>query len=249
MPNRGWSGEFNIHSICAKPQALQFKLAMKWHGCDWITMQTVTDRLQGVGVVPVVALDSAEQAMPLAEALEAGGLACLEITYRSEAATEAIRRVAATGRFLLGAGTVTKVSQVHEAADAGAQFIVSPGVSPAILEACRELGLAALPGTCTPTEIMAAVSHGCEVVKFFPAEAYGGLATIKALAGPFPGVRFMPTGGISRDNLADYLNFSKVVACGGSWMVKPDWIRSGQWGEITREAGETVAMVKVIRGL
>lgn len=210
-------------------------------------MSDVIDQLKTVGVVPVVALDSAEQALPLAEALEAGGLACLEITYRSAAATESIRRVAETGRFLLGAGTVTKVSQIREAVDAGAAFIVSPGVDADILEACRELGVPALPGVCTPTEIMAAGARGCEVVKFFPAEAFGGLATIKALAGPFPGVRFMPTGGISRGNLGDYLGFAKVVACGGSWMAKPEWIRAGEWGEITREARETVELVERIR--
>lgn len=207
----------------------------------------VTDRLQQLAVVPVVALDSADQALPLAEALEAGGLPCLEITYRSEAATESIRRVAATGRFLLGAGTVTRVQQVHEAADAGAQFIVSPGVSPLILDACRERGLPALPGTCTPTDIMTARTYGCDVVKFFPAEAYGGLATIKALAGPFPRLRFMPTGGISRDNLTAYLGFDRIVACGGSWMVKPAWIRNANWSEVTRETAETIALVRQVR--
>lgn len=209
---------------------------------------TATDRLQQLAVVPVVALESPDQALPLAEALEAGGLPCLEITYRSDAATEAIRRVAATGRFLLGAGTVTRVQQVHEAADAGAQFIVSPGVSPLILDACRERGLPALPGTCTPTDIMTARAWDCQVVKFFPAEAYGGLATIKALAGPFPRLRFMPTGGITRDNLPAYLAYDRVIACGGSWMVRPEWIRAGDWAEVTREAAETVALVRQVRG-
>lgn len=173
-----------------------------------------------IGVVPVIKLNNPEQAVPLAEALKAGDVPVAEVTFRTDAAEESIRRIGAqVSGVLLGAGTVLTVDQVERAHGAGAQFIVSPGFDAKVVERTLALNMTALPGCATPTEIMMALSLGLPVVKFFPAGVYGGLAGIKALSAAFPGLKFLPTGGVGPKNLAEYLSFEPILACGGSWMV------------------------------
>ena len=210
-------------------------------------MSTVLDRLSAVGVVPVVVVDDVAQAELLAEALVAGGLPIAEITFRTAAAADAIRAVAARGDILVGAGTVTTVEQVDAAIAAGAQYIVSPGTSRAVVERAAEQGIQALPGAVTATEIQAALELGYTTVKFFPANTSGGPAAIKALAAPFRNVKFVPTGGVSLANLAEYLSIPAVAAVGGSWMVKPELIRAGQSAELTALARDAVAQAAAIR--
>jgi len=210
-------------------------------------MSTILERLSAVGVVPVIAVDDVEQAEHLADALVAGGLPVAEITFRTSAGAAAIKALSKRSDLILGAGTVTTVDQVDAAVDAGAQYIVSPGTSRAVVERAQHHGLMMLPGAVTATEIQAALELGIETVKFFPAGTSGGPAAIKALSAPFKNVRFVPTGGVSLDNLADYLSMSCVPAVGGSWMVKPEMMRAGQWADITRIAGEAIAKVKAIR--
>jgi len=194
-------------------------------------------------VIPVVVLNSAEDALPLAEALLEGGLPCAEITFRTEAAEESIRRISrALPEMLVGAGTVLKPDQAARAVAAGARFVVSPGTNPDVVRYCLENDVTVIPGVCTPTDIETALGMGLEALKFFPAEAFGGLKTLKALSAPYGAVKFFPTGGISLANLADYLAFSKVLACGGSWMVKPDLIQAGDFAEIARLTEEAVAI-------
>lgn len=200
-------------------------------------------RLAELRLVPIVEIDDAADAEPLADALAAGGLPCAEITFRTAAAADSLRRLGGRDDLLLGAGTVLTVDQAKQARDAGARFVVTPGVSAPVLEFCRDAGLAAAPGVATPTDIQTALSLGFELLKFFPAEALGGLKTLGALAGPFTGVRFVPTGGIKPDNLATYLAHPRVVACGGSWLAKRDLIRERRWDEITRLTREAVGIV------
>lgn len=195
------------------------------------------DRILAKRIVPVVVLDCANDAEPLAEALLAGGLDIMEITFRTEAAEESIRRIAkAFPEILLGAGTLLDASQVRRAREAGAVFGLAPGLNPATIAAAREVGLQFSPGVMTPSEIELALSLDCKLLKFFPAEAAGGVGALKALAGPYAhtGVKFTPTGGITSDNLQDYLKLSVVAAIGGSWMVGKDLIVGRKWGEITR---------------
>lgn len=174
-------------------------------------------------LIPVVVLDSADDAIPTAEALLAGGLHTAEITFRTPCAAEAIARISASCKGLLvGAGTVLDVRQCQEAAEAGAKFIVSPGFDAEVAAYCAQIGLPYLPGCVTPTEIIAARKAGLSVVKFFPASVYGGLAAIKAIAAAFPEMSFLPTGGVNEENMLEYLSFGKVVAVGGSWMMKGD---------------------------
>ncbi len=174
-------------------------------------------------LIPVVVLDSADDAIPTAEALLAGGLHTAEITFRTPCAAEAIARISASCKGLLvGAGTVLDVRQCQAAAEAGAKFIVSPGFDAEVAAYCAQIGLPYLPGCVTPTEIIAARKAGLSVVKFFPASVYGGLAAIKAIAAAFPEMSFLPTGGVNEENMLEYLSFGKVVAVGGSWMMKGD---------------------------
>ena len=206
-------------------------------------------KIEELGVVPVVVLEDAKNAAPLAKALCDGGLPCAEVTFRTEAAEESIKIMAKEfPQMLLGAGTVLTIEQVNRAVAAGAKFIVSPGFDPEIVDYCIENKIPVFPGCITPSEIAQAVKRGLEVVKFFPAEQFGGVATIKALAAPYTNVRFMPTGGVSAKNLADYLGFKKIIACGGSWMVKGDLISAGAFDEIEKMTAEAVALVKEIRG-
>lgn len=192
-------------------------------------------------LLPVVVLEDAASAEPLAAALTAGGLRAIEVTFRTAAAADAIRAMAERPDLLVGAGTVLTPAQVDQAAEAGARFVVSPGFSPAVVRHCQERGLPVFPGAATATEIQMALDAGLETVKFFPAEQLGGAAMIKALAAPFRSVRFIPTGGVNTDNLADYLALPSVLAVGGTWMVAPALLAAGRWAEVTRLTSAAVA--------
>jgi 2-dehydro-3-deoxyphosphogluconate aldolase / (4S)-4-hydroxy-2-oxoglutarate aldolase len=194
--------------------------------------------------VPVVVLQHAKDALPLAEALKAGGLGCAEITFRSAAAAEAIRAIAGDPDIVVGAGTVLTGGQLEEALAAGARFIVTPGFNREVVKLAREASVPVFPGVATATEIQMALDEGVEVVKFFPAEAMGGVATLKALAGPFPMVRFIPTGGLTADNMARYLELKTVLAVGGSWMVAPALLAEGRFDEVRRLAAQAVAVAR-----
>lgn len=212
-------------------------------------MSTIIEELSGYGVVPVVVLNRAEDAKPLAEALCKGGLPCAEVTFRTEAAEESIRIMSENfPQMLVGAGTVLTIGQVDRAVGAGAKFIVSPGFDPEIVDYCTEKKIPVLPGCITPSEVAQGVKRGLKVLKFFPAEQAGGVAMIKAMAAPYTTVKFMPTGGISAKNLEEYLSVPKIVACGGSWMVKGDLIDSGQFDKIEEMTREAVDLVHKIRG-
>jgi 2-dehydro-3-deoxyphosphogluconate aldolase / (4S)-4-hydroxy-2-oxoglutarate aldolase len=198
--------------------------------------------LSAARLVPVVVLDDAADADALAGALVAGGLPVAEVTFRTTAAQDSIRSMAARGDILVGAGTVLTVAQVDQAVAAGARFVVSPGLSRAVVERCGELGVLALPGAVTATEVQAALELGVTTVKFFPAGTSGGAAAIRALAAPFGGVRFVPTGGVGPKNLADYLSLPVVAAVGGSWMVPRDLVKAGDFAGIERLTANAVAL-------
>ena len=198
--------------------------------------QQLEELLRSIRVVPVVVLDKADDATPLADALVAGGLGCIEVTFRTAAAADAIAALAGRTDIVVGAGTVTTEEQVDRAVEAGAQFAVSPGFDDAVAARCTDRGLPLLPGVATATEIMRARRAGFDLLKLFPAEAIGGLATLKALAAPFPDVRFVPTGGIDVARAASYLAHPAVVAIGGSWMVSRDTIARSAWTDIEAAA-------------
>lgn len=209
---------------------------------------SIAETIQNMGVVPVVVLEDTKDAAPLAKALTEGGLPCAEVTFRTEAAEESIRIMAEQfPQMLVGAGTVLTTDQVDRAVAAGAKFIVSPGFDPEIVDYCLEKKIPVFPGCITPSEVTQAVKRGLEVVKFFPAEQFGGVATIKALAAPFTGVKFMPTGGVNAKNLESYLSFPRIIACGGSWMVSGALVKEGKFDEITELTREAVSLVKQIR--
>jgi 2-dehydro-3-deoxyphosphogluconate aldolase/(4S)-4-hydroxy-2-oxoglutarate aldolase len=198
-------------------------------------------RLRDTRVVPVIVIDDPDDAVPLARALAAGGLACAEITFRTPRAAEALRRIATeVPEMFVGAGTVLTPEQAKAARDAGAQFIVAPGFGPRMVDYCLEHELPVYPGICTPTEVEAALEKGLSTLKFFPAEQSGGLAFLKAIAGPYVGVNFMPTGGINASNVGSYLAFNRVVACGGSWMAPTEWIAAKQFDRIRDESRRAV---------
>jgi 2-dehydro-3-deoxyphosphogluconate aldolase / (4S)-4-hydroxy-2-oxoglutarate aldolase len=204
---------------------------------------SVTDQLAKLRLIPVVAIEDPAKAPALAEALLAGGLPVAEITFRTAAAAEAIEAMAKIDGLLVGAGTVLSIEQAERAVTSGARFIVSPGLDASIVRWCQEREIAVFPGIATPTDLMQAVALGLKVVKLFPAEALGGLSTMKALAGPFPSMRFIPTGGISAENVSDWLAHPKVLACGGSWMVAKSLIASGDFEEITRRVRGATELV------
>ena len=206
-------------------------------------------KISALGVVPVVVLQDAKDAVPLAKALCQGGLPCAEVTFRTAAAAESIQKM--TQEFpemLVGAGTVLTTEQVDAAVAAGAKFIVSPGFDPEIVDYCLEKQIPVFPGCITPSEVAQAVKRGLRVVKFFPAQQFGGVATIKALAAPYVGLKFMPTGGVSAKNLREFLECKSIAACGGSWMVKGDLIEAGNFEEIERLTAEAVKLAAEIRG-
>jgi 2-dehydro-3-deoxyphosphogluconate aldolase/(4S)-4-hydroxy-2-oxoglutarate aldolase len=212
-------------------------------------MSDILRRIEAAGVVPVITLSDVSKAVPLAKALAAGGIPCAEVTFRTAEAGECIRRIAAEApEVLAGAGTVLTIEQAEQAVAAGAKFLVSPGFSPAVVKHCADNGIFIIPGCVTPTEIEAAMALGIDVIKFFPAEQAGGLAYIKAVAAPYTRLRFVPTGGIGPENLGRYAAFSKVVACGGSWMVKKELTEAGRFDEITRLCKEAAEIVKKARG-
>ena len=204
-------------------------------------MNDIIAQFQKLGIIPVVVINDAKDAVPLAKALCEGGLPVAEVTFRTDAAEEAIRLMAeACPEMLVGAGTVLTTEQVDRAVAAGAKFIVSPGLNPKVVQYCLDKNIPITPGTSSPTDIEAALELGLEVVKFFPAEQSGGIAKIKAMAAPYTKVKFMPTGGINAANLKSYLDFPKIVACGGSWMVSGDLIKAGNFDEIKRLTREAV---------
>lgn len=202
------------------------------------------EQVAAMKIIPVVKLDRVSDAKPLGEALCKGGLPVAEVTFRTEAAEESIRIMRKEfPEMMVGAGTVLNVEQARRALDAGATFLVSPGFSRSVVEFAIDNHLPVFPGTCTPSEVTAAMEYDLPVVKFFPAVQYGGLGTIKALAAPFPSLKFMPTGGINASNVLEFLAFDKVIACGGSWMVKDSLINEGNFEEIARLTAEAVALV------
>lgn len=212
-------------------------------------MNEVLKQIEKVGIVPVVVLDDVKDAEPLAKALCEGGLPCAEVTFRTAAAEESIRIMSEKfPDMLVGAGTVLTTEQVDRAVAAGAKFIVSPGLNPRVVKYCVEKGIPVTPGTANPSDIEAALEFNLDVVKFFPAENLGGLKMIKALAAPYVGMKFMPTGGINADNVKEYLAYDRILACGGSWMVKGDLIKAGNYEKIVELTKEAAAIVKEVRG-
>ena len=211
--------------------------------------ETMNNLIAQYGVVPVVVLEDEKDALPLAEALIKGGLPVAEVTFRTAAAEGSIKAMCeAYPEMLVGAGTVLSVEQVDRALKAGARFIVTPGFDEEVVDYCLGNNIPVYPGTVTPSEVTKAVKRGLNICKFFPAEQYGGVSTIKALSAPFTTVKFMPTGGVSAKNLKDYLSCGKIVACGGSWMVKGDLIKAHEFDKIRELTAEAVELVKEIRG-
>jgi 2-dehydro-3-deoxyphosphogluconate aldolase/(4S)-4-hydroxy-2-oxoglutarate aldolase len=209
-----------------------------------MTEQDVVRALLSARIVPVVVLDDVETAVPVASALAEGGLPIAEITFRTAIAAAAIGRIAGETDALVGAGTVVRPEQVDEAVAAGARFIVTPGLSVRVVERCRELDVLVIPGVATATEVIAALDQGLDLLKLFPAEAAGGLALLRALRGPFPDLRFVPTGGISAANAAAYLVLPSVAAVGGSWMVAPELIAARDFAAITQLSRDAVSLAE-----
>jgi 2-dehydro-3-deoxyphosphogluconate aldolase / (4S)-4-hydroxy-2-oxoglutarate aldolase len=212
------------------------------------TDATVLSRLRQTKIVPVIVINDADDAVPLAAALTEGGLACAEVTFRTKAAGEALRRICAENpEMLAGAGTVLTPQQAKEARDAGAHFIVAPGFSPAVVDYCLEHDIPVYPGVCTPTDVEAALAKGLKTLKFFPAEPAGGVPYLKAISAPYNMVEFMPTGGINAANIGSYLEMKNVVACGGSWMAPNDWIAAKEFDRIRQATTQAVAAVAGVR--
>lgn len=205
-------------------------------------MNEVLKKLSAIGIVPVIKIDDVEKAVPLAKALVAGGIPCAEVTFRTDEAEEAIRRMAQeVPEMLVGAGTILTPEQADRAIAAGSKFLVSPGLNPKVVKHCIEKGYLITPGTSNPSDVEVAIELGLDVVKFFPAEAAGGIKMIKSMAAPYTKMKFMPTGGINADNLNSYLSFNKIICCGGSWMVKDELIKNGEFDKITELCKEAVA--------
>ena len=211
-------------------------------------MKEIAEKFQKFGVVPVVVLEDTKDAVPLAKALVEGGLPCAEVTFRTEAAEESIRLMAEQfPEMLVGAGTVLTTEQVDKAVGSGAKFIVSPGFDPEIVDYCIGKNIPVFPGCISPSEVAQAVKRGLKVVKFFPAEQSGGLAMIKAMAAPYHMLKFMPTGGINTENLKEYLACDKILCCGGSWMVKGDLVKAGEFDKIRELTAEAKKLADSIR--
>ena len=211
-------------------------------------MNKILKQIEETGIVPVVVLNDAKDAEPLAQALCDGGLPCAEVTFRTDAAEESIGIM--TEKFpdmLIGACTVLTTEQVDRAVAAGAEFIVSPGLNPKVVKYCVDKGILIIPGCANPSDVEQAIEYGLEAVKFFPAEQAGGLAYIKAIAAPYVSMKFMPTGGINPDNVKAYLAYDRILACGGSWMVKSGFINAGEFDKIKAMVEEAVEIVKESR--
>lgn len=212
-------------------------------------MDSIFEQFKELGIIPVVVLDDAKDAEPLAKALCDGGLPVAEVTFRTDAAEESIRIMSEQfPDMLVGAGTVLTTDQVDRAVAAGAKFIVSPGLNPRIVKYCVEKNIPICPGCATPSEVEQALENGLKVVKFFPAEPAGGLPMIKAMAAPYVDVMFMPTGGIKPSNVRSYLEYDRIVACGGSWMIPGNLVKDGAFDQITELTREAVEIVKEVRG-
>lgn len=212
-------------------------------------MDEIIAKLSSFSIVPVVVLDKADDAEPLADALYNGGLPCAEVTFRTVCAKDAIKiMLNKYPDMMVGAGTVLTIDQVKDAIGSGAKFIVTPGFDPEIVDYCLENDIPIFPGVITPSELAQAYKRNLKVVKFFPAEQFGGVKTIEALSAPYTNVKFMPTGGINLQNLENYLNCPKIAAVGGSWMVAKKYINAGQFGEIENMTREAVKKAKIIRG-
>jgi 2-dehydro-3-deoxyphosphogluconate aldolase/(4S)-4-hydroxy-2-oxoglutarate aldolase len=212
-------------------------------------MAEALETLSRIGLVPVITIDSPRNAVPLAEALLDGGIGCAEVTFRTPSAGEAIHGISSTcGELLVGAGTVLTVEQAEQATQAGARYVVAPGFDPAVVDWCQAHNVPVIPGVATPTEISMALARGLDLLKFFPAEAMGGVQMLRALSAPFASVRFVPTGGITAANLPQYLALPNVAACGGSWMAKESMISAGKFTEIARLSRQARAIVHQVRG-
>jgi 2-dehydro-3-deoxyphosphogluconate aldolase / (4S)-4-hydroxy-2-oxoglutarate aldolase len=206
-------------------------------------------RLRTLRIVPIMTIDNPDTALPLADAILAGGLPCAEVTFRTPTAVESLRRIAAERPdVLVGAGTILTPEQAAQAKAAGAKFALAPGLNPRVVEWCQDHELPIFPGVCTPTDIERALELGLDVVKFFPMEQIGGLPYLKAVAAPFPSLEFMPTGGITAGNVASYLAFKRVVACGGSWMTPPEWIAAGAFDRVRDAVRQAVVAATSIAG-
>ncbi|MBQ7188142.1 MAG: bifunctional 4-hydroxy-2-oxoglutarate aldolase/2-dehydro-3-deoxy-phosphogluconate aldolase [Kiritimatiellae bacterium] len=212
---------------------------------------SVLDSMAQAGIVPVIAIDSLDHALPLADALLAGGLNAVEITFRTKAAAEVIRKLSAERpQLITGAGTVLSPETLELAVSCGAKFAVAPGLNPRVVQAAKDSGLPFIPGVATPSDIERGLELGCRILKFFPAEALGGVSLLSAFAGPYKhtGVRFMPTGGVKTSNLADYLALPIVACVGGTWIAKATDMAEGKWAEITQRCRDAVSLVAQIRG-
>lgn len=210
-------------------------------------VQSVVERLRTNRLVPVIVIDDVAHAVPLARSLEEGGLPCVEITFRTARALEALERIASEcPNVLVGAGTVLTPEQAADASSAGAKFVVAPGFSAAMVDYCVENEIPVFPGIATPTELEFALSRGLSVMKFFPAEPMGGIAYLKAMSAPYGDIEFLPSGGITLGNVGGYLSYSRVVACGGSWMAPADWISAGQFDRIRDEVRKSVSVAKAV---
>ncbi len=209
----------------------------------------IFEQFSKIGIIPVVVLDDPKDAASLAKVLCENGLPCAEVTFRTSAAEESIRIMSREfPNMLVGAGTVLTKEQADRAMNAGAKFIVSPGLNPKIVQYCIDNSVPVTPGTQTPSEMEQALELGLKVVKFFPAENAGGLAMIKAVAAAYVDLKFMPTGGINAKNVRDYLAYNRIIACGGSWMVKKDLVSAGEWDKVAALVKEASEIVKEIRG-
>jgi 2-dehydro-3-deoxyphosphogluconate aldolase/(4S)-4-hydroxy-2-oxoglutarate aldolase len=212
---------------------------------------SVLSQVAGYGVVPVIAIDSVDAAIPLADALLQGGLPVVEITFRTAAAADVIRKIAKERpKLIVGAGTVLTTANLEAAKSAGAQFAVAPGLNPQIVQQAQQMGLPFVPGIATPSDIELGLSLGCKLLKFFPAEALGGTVMLEALSAPYKhtGVKFMPTGGASIKNLETYLKIDTVAAVGGTWIAKKEDLTSGRWNEICERCKAALEIVKKARG-
>jgi 2-dehydro-3-deoxyphosphogluconate aldolase / (4S)-4-hydroxy-2-oxoglutarate aldolase len=217
-------------------------------GTEEVIVNNVVQKLGKIGIIPVVVIEEAAHAVPLGRALLAGGLACAEITFRTAAAADAIKKMsAAHPDMLIGAGTVLTVEQARQAKAAGARFIVTPGFDARVVDWCLENGMPITPGVMTPTDINQAIAKDLRILKFFPAEVAGGVKALKAIGAPYVDIKFIPTGGINADNLADYLRLPMVHACGGSFMVEKKLIAAGQFETIAQLAQTAVNMVHAVR--
>lgn len=212
-------------------------------------MNDVLKKISEVGILPVVVLDDAKDAKDLAKALIEGGLPCAEVTFRTAAAEKSIRVISeAYPEMLVGAGTVLSVDQVKKAVAAGAKFIVSPGFDEEVVKYCLDNNISVTPGVCTPSDVQKGYKMGLDVLKFFPAEPSGGLSMIKAIAAPYTMMKFIPTGGINENNMEDYLKYDRILAIGGSWMVKSSLVKNGEFEKIKEMSKTAVARAKEIRG-